>query len=254
MPTLDHTRTIDLNCDLGEGSPHDATLIPLATSANIACAAHAGDEATLRHAIDLALAARINIGAHPGHPDPANFGRLELPLPPGRTRQLLTDQLTLFLHHLSRAGGQLSHVKPHGALYHQASRDPAIAAELVATVRALSPRAAIVCPPGSQLALAATNLGIPVVLEAFIDRAYTSTGNLVPRNHPNALLPHDLAIAQALSLALHHRVTSLDGTQLHLHAQTLCVHGDGPGAARLLAEVRATLTRAGVELLPFVVK
>lgn len=228
---------IDLNCDLGEGAGTDADLLPLITSANVSCGAHAGSPADI--AATLALAARLGVavGAHPGHRDRAHFGRRELAIP---TRDVLEETVAqiLTLKRLAdRFGVRLRYVKPHGALYNQACRDDAIA-DAVVTACALNDLP-VVGLPGSRLQERATDL-VPFVPEGFADRGYGPDGSLIPRDQPGAFIGDPVAAAgQVRRLVAGGRV------------RTVCVHGDNPEAVAFVRAVREELVRSGVELRPF---
>ena len=190
-------QTIDLNADLGEGSPNDASIIPLVTSANIACAGHAGNTETIRRTVALALQHQVAIGAHPGYEDPENFGRTPMHLTPGEIRTLTLRQLDRIL----TIYPTLHHVKPHGALYNQANTDPTIATALVSAIAELLPHTILYCPPSGELTKAATAINLPTCPEAFIDRSYQENGNLTPRTQPGAVIEHaNKAALQALKI------------------------------------------------------
>lgn len=230
--------TMDINADVGEGGAFDEALFAAGlSSANVACGAHAGDAGTM--AASCALAARhgVALGAHPGHADRASFGRVERSLTPEIVRSLLDEQFGALRRAAARAGVAVRHVKPHGALYHQANRDGWLAALLVATARRHWPDARIYGPPAGALRDAAFEAGAGFIAEGFIDRAYLPDGSLAPRDRPGAVLHNErAAVAQALELARSGRVA------------TLCVHGDGPNALRLLAAARAALVEAGFRI------
>lgn len=226
---------IDLNADVGEGSPHDAALFAAGiTSANIACGAHAGDEATMAALCVLCARHGVGAGAHPGHADRAGFGRREIPLSRHEARALLDTQFAAFARAAAGAGVTVAHVKPHGALYHQANRDRALAEVVVAATREWFPAARLFGPPAGALRAAAEAAGTEFVAEGFVDRGYRADGGLVPRGEPGAVL-HDPAEAAAQAVAL-----ARAGA-----VRTLCVHGDGPEAAALLRAAREALLAAG---------
>lgn len=229
---------IDLNSDVGEGGPHDAALFASGiSSANVACGAHAGDAATMAAACALAARHGVALGAHPGHADRAGFGRREHPLARTEAETLLDGQFLALGREAARAGVRVSHVKPHGALYHQANREAWLAALLVAVARRHWPEARIFGPPTGELREAAQNARMEFVAEGFIDRAYLPDGGLVPRGEAGAVLHEEsAAVAQALALARAGQV------------RTLCVHGDGPEAPRLLNAARAALLEAGFRI------
>ena len=238
---------LDLNCDLGEGAGHDDELMPLITSANVACGVHAGDEATMRATVALAQKHGVAIGAHPGYVDRENFGRRELALAPAALRELVTTQIAA-LAKLS----PLRHVKPHGALYNLAARDPVVAAAVASAVRAADPSLILLALAGSELARAGRAAGLRVAEEVFADRTYQRDGSLMPRSQPGALISDEaVAVAQVLRIVREGVVRATDGTDMQLRADTVCVHGDGPHAVAFARRLRAELTKAGVELRPF---
>lgn len=241
--------SIDLNADIGEGGENDALLIPLVSSVNVACGGHAGDEAIMRRTIQGAMAAGTAIGAHPGYDDRANFGRHPLPIEPEALQDSIHTQLTVFLRIANECGASLHHVKPHGALYNQADKDPQLASLFVACMREIQPACRIYCPPHGQLALAAATTGLHVVSEGFADRRYQDDGSLVPRNLPGAVLTDpEEAAAQALHMAQHGFVPSHTGAYIPLPVRTLCVHGDSPRSVALLHSIRTALAAAGIRI------
>jgi UPF0271 protein len=239
-------RGIDFNCDLGEGGGHDAELMALITSANIAAGAYAGDGATMREAVALAQQHGVAIGAHPGFADPEHFGRRELRLPIEEIGRLVAEQIAAV-----RALAPLHHVKPHGGLYNLAAREPAVAQAVAAAVRASEPTAILYGLAGSQLLAAGRAAGLRVASEVFADRGYAVDGTLLPRGTAGALLEPEAAVAQSLQLALEGRVRAADDTWLRLEADTICLHGDGPQAVDLARQLRAAFKKAGVELRAF---
>jgi 5-oxoprolinase (ATP-hydrolysing) subunit A len=235
-------RAIDLNADLGEGGSQDAALIALASSVNIACGGHAGDEETMENAVEAALAAGVAIGAHPGYEDREHFGRRAMDLEPAAVAELVSRQVG----RLAEIAAGIHHVKPHGALYHQADRDPALAAAVAEGVRRIVPGCGFYVPPAGALAAAGEAAGLAVWAEGFVDRRYQENGMLVPRGEPGAVIGDaEEAIAQALHIACEQRVKTVAGTWFPLPARTLCVHGDSPQAVELLGAVRRALEAAG---------
>jgi UPF0271 protein len=238
--------SIDLNCDLGEGAGHDAELMPLITSANIACGAHAGDLATMRATLALAQKFGVAAGAHPGFADRKNFGRTELPLSPDDVRPLVAAQIEAL-----RALGTLRHVKAHGALYNMAARDAALADALARAVAVFDRSLMLFAPPDSQMVHAGRALGLRVVTEAFADRAYEPDGRLVPRSRPGAVIDDaGVVAARAVRLATDRTVAAIDGSLIICEADTLCVHSDTPRADAIAAAIRAGLQAAGVTIMP----
>ena len=242
-------KRIDLNCDLGEGAGIEAEVMPGITSANIACGAHAGDDATMRRVAELAGSHGVNVGAHPGFADRENFGRVERPVAGTEAAQLVLEQLERWA---AVTGRVPAHVKLHGALYHQVAREPELA-EAVATALVRDwPQAAVYAPAGSALARIARARGLRVAEEVFADRSYRADGTLRPRSEPGATIA-DVARAssQARQLALTGKATAADGSGVALRADTLCLHGDGPEAVALARRLREDLTAAGVVVRAF---
>ncbi len=240
---------VDLNCDLGEGAGLDAELMPLISSANIACGGHAGDEAGMRAAVALARRHSVAIGAHPGFADRAHFGRRVVALAPGGAGALVAAQVRALHAVALECGARLAHVKPHGALYTLAARDGAVAAEIAEAVAAVDPGLILVGLAGSRLPEAGRARGLRVAAEGFADRAYLTDGSLAPRGHPGAVLTDPgAAAAQALRLAREGRVRTADGADLALAVDTLCVHGDEAGAVALARRLRKELEAAGIEI------
>jgi UPF0271 protein len=241
--------TIDLNCDLGEGAGHDAALMPLVTSANIACGGHAGDDDTMRATVELARRHGVAIGAHPGHRDRLHVGRIALPLTPVDATRLIHDQIADLA---AIAGDDLVHVKLHGALYHQVATDPALAAAFVGVIATTWPRLAIVAPAASLLVGVARSQGLLVAEEAFADRGYGDDGRLIARAAPGGVIGDPQAAAeQAVLIAREQRVRTMSGRLVDLRADTLCLHGDGPDPRATAHEVRRALAAAGITARAF---
>jgi len=248
---MSRRESIDLNADVGEGCGVDAELVPLVSSVNIACAAHAGDEATMLGALRLAVRHGAAIGAHPGFADREHFGRREISVSPSEAAALVVGQARL-LRGLARGfGATVGHVKLHGALYNMAARDPALAAA-VASALARDARESgagwvLVALAGSVLAAAGRGEGLRVLEEAFADRAYASDGTLIARSEPGSLIGDDEAAArQALRIAREGTVLAGGGVSVPVAADTICVHGDRPGAACLARRIRGELAAAGI--------
>lgn len=236
---------IDLNADLGEGGAHDEALMALASSVNIACGGHAGDEQSIRRTVELAIQARTAIGAHPGYEDAENFGRKPMSLSPSEIRSLLLRQLDRIL----AIHPQLHHVKPHGALYNQSNEDEAMAAALVAAVAEVQPQTILYCPPHGALANAAAAIKLTTCGEGFIDRRYLDNGNLCPRSDPRSTIKYvNKAALQALKIANQQVVTTLSGITIMLKARTLCMHGDSPNALITLKLSRSLIEDAGIRI------
>jgi UPF0271 protein len=241
--------TIDLNSDLGEGAGTEAAIMPSITSANVACGAHAGDETTMRDAVRLARSLGVGVGAHPGYRDPVNFGRKRLDVPFDDLVRDLSAQIELLASVARSERMSLAHVKPHGALYNQAERDDNVARAVAKAVRASAPDVLLFAPPGSALERAAAAAGLRVAREGFLDRAYEPDGTLRSRALPNSMVTDPAAAAaQALSFARDGGVRAHDGTFLDLRVDTLCIHGDSPGAPAIARAAREALERNGVRV------
>ncbi|HOS78901.1 MAG TPA: 5-oxoprolinase subunit PxpA [Anaerolineae bacterium] len=247
---------IDLNCDLGESFGQyrlgdDAAMLEIVTSANIACGLHAGDPPVMRETVTLAARRGVAIGAHPGYPDLQGFGRRAMDLQPAELETFLIYQLGALAGFTQAAGAHLTHVKPHGALYNQAVADREIAAAIARAVASFDPTLIVVTLPEAALRLAARGNGLRVALEGFADRAYLADGTLAPRQRPGAVI-HDpeLATARAVRMITQGEVETIEGTVIPLRVNTLCVHGDTPGAAILAAQLRHALEAAQLVLAP----
>lgn len=242
---------VDLNCDLGEGSGHDAELMPLVTSANIACGAHAGDEQTMRDAVLAAKRSGAAIGAHPGFADREHFGRRELSLPGSEIVAIVRNQVEALRRIAASIGAPVTHVKPHGALYNLAARDAATADAIAEAVAGVDDRLWLYGLAGGKLLDAGRARGLRVASEVFADRTYQPDGSLTPRTRPDALL-HDASasVAQVLRMIREGKVRSVDGGDVSIKADTICLHGDGAGAVAFARALRDTLAAEGVRLRP----
>ncbi len=248
---------IDLNCDMGElpdaiADGTQESLMSSLTSVNVSCGGHAGDEQTMRTTIEQALRWKLAIGAHPGYPDRANFGRLELKLPPNEIAASVFEQVRALAQIAAGCGARLVHVKPHGALYNQAVRDRELAAAIAEGVARWSRDVALVGLAGSTMLNVFREAGFAVAAEAFADRRYESDGTLRSRKFEDALI-RDPAEAgwQALRIVERGSVIASDGSEVSVDAQTLCIHGDTPGALEIAAAVARILREAGVTLGAF---
>lgn len=245
---------IDLNADLGESFGiytlgDDPSLMPYLTSANVAAGFHAGDPRVIRATIRLARSHGVAVGVHPSFPDLAGFGRRVMDMPDGDVEDSVLYQIAS-VGGIARAEGvPIRHVKPHGALYSVAALHAHVAEAIVRAVVAYDRTLVIVAPPGSELATRSQQAGLAVAREGFADRAYSADGQLVPRDRPGALLlDHDRAAEQAVSLAVDGSVMSIAGVRVPLEVDTVCLHGDAPGATERAARVRRALEEAGVEV------
>ncbi len=249
--------SIDLNSDLGEGfgpwtMGEDEAMLNVVTSANIACGGHAGDPATMVETLMLAKERNVIAGAHPGFADREGFGRRLIPLSTKDVEQLVATQIGTLLGAAALAGTRIRYVKPHGALGNWAASDRQIADAIVRATRAVSPALAILAISGTELEISARMAGVDVFSEIFADRGYLSTGRLVPRECPGAMIRD---AAQAASRLVDFFASGLmptvDGDPISLKSQSVCVHGDSPGAVALATKVRTALEEAGIAIQPF---
>ncbi len=243
---------IDINCDMGESFGayrigEDEKIIDYITSANIACGLHAGDPAVMAATVGLAARHDVAVGAHPGYPDIQGYGRRHIETFPGEIKNYVLYQLGALSAFARAEGIKVRHVKPHGALYNDAAGSERAASEIIEAVKAFDPDLIIFALSGSLFSEMAAAAGIKVANEAFPDRAYTRDGRLVSRNIEGAVI-HDIRQVRerVLSLARTGKLTSIDGDEITLHADTLCVHGDTPGAWEIAREIRLSLEMAGI--------
>lgn len=239
-------KTIDINCDLGEGSGNDAALMPYISSCSIACGGHAGNKATILKSIHNAQDLGVKTGAHPAYPDPENFGRISMKITPKKLQDALRSQLDLFY----TLCADVNHIKPHGALYNDMHDDYEKAAAFVEVSKeyALNPK--LYCSPNSALARVAQEEGMTVVFEGFGDRAYTPTGKLVSRSHPKALVSDkDQVAKQVLSIVSDKRIITLEGQPIPLNVQTLCMHGDGKNVVENLKHLNQVLKKNAIHVV-----
>ncbi|HEY5109951.1 MAG TPA: 5-oxoprolinase subunit PxpA [Acidimicrobiales bacterium] len=244
---------MDLNADLAEGgalTPIDRALLDVVTSASLACGFHAGSRSVMRAAAESCVERGIAIGAHVSYRDRQGFGRRALRVPAERLAADLVEQWEALVDEVSAAGGRVTYVKPHGALYNVLATDAEVATTVV---DALAPRCTVlVGPPGGALAGPAAAAGVQVVPEGFCDRGYDAGGLLVPRGEDGALVADPVTAGErARSLATEGGIHAVDGTWVALSVRTLCIHGDGPGADRHGRAVRDALAAAGVEVRAF---
>jgi len=248
---------VDLNADMGEGFGRypldDGALFGVVTSASIACGFHAGDPMVMRDTVARALSAGVAIGAHPGYPDLVGFGRRDLSATPAEIEAMVIYQIGALRAICTAAGTRLRYVKPHGALYNRAARDVSVAEAVARAVRSVDSSLALLGLADSAMMRAAERFGIRGVSEAFVDRAYRSDRRLVPRSQSGSVLTDVDAIGErALRMVEAGTVVAMDGTVVHVRAESLCTHGDGPQAVAIVRAVRARLEQAGVVVAPFV--
>ncbi|WP_217178696.1 LamB/YcsF family protein [Streptomyces sp. AC495_CC817] len=249
--------SIDLNADLGENTPDrlvgdDAAMLEIVTSANVSCGFHAGSPEGIRGTLAAAVERGVVIGAHPGYRDYENFGRIDVEIDPATLQAHVEYQLGALAGLAAAVGGSAAYVKPHGALYNTIARDERQAAAVVAAVRAVDPRLVVLGLAGGVVLDLAERAGLAVAAEAFADRAYLADGRLVPRAQEGAVLHDPTAVAERmLRLADEGVIRAIDGTDVRVEAQSICVHGDSAGSVAMAAETRRMLQAAGVVVAPF---
>ncbi|MYN11947.1 5-oxoprolinase subunit PxpA [Pusillimonas sp. TS35] len=244
--------TIDLNCDMGESfgawpMGNDVQVLPHVTSANIACGFHAGDPTTMRKTVAEALRHGVALGAHPGLPDLVGFGRRNMAIRPAEAYDMVVVQIGALAAVAATRGARLHHVKAHGALYNMAAKDRALAEAIARAVRDVDPALVLYGLAGSELVRAGEAAGLVVAQEVFADRTYQADGSLTPRSQPGAMIVDvDESLRQVLRMVKEGRVTTLQGEDIAVQADTLCVHGDQPGAVAFARTIRDALAAAGV--------
>lgn len=248
---------IDLNCDMGEGFGRydigqDAEAMPLISSANVACGFHASDPGTMHRTVKLAKEYDVAVGAHPSFPDRVGFGRREMSASPAEIRDDVMYQVGALLAFCKAEGVPLRHVKPHGALYNMAAREIEVARAIAAAVRSVDPSLYLVCLCGSNLVAAAKEAGLPYAEEAFADRGYRKDGKLVPRREHGAVLVEPAEVAErVVRMVRDGEVTTVDGMDIAIAPKTICVHGDTPGAVKMLRAIRALAGKEGIRIKAF---
>ena len=248
------TGAIDFNCDMGEsfGSyeiKFDREIVRYVSSINVATGFHAGDPNWMRASVELAAQHNVAVGAHPSYPDLVGFGRRDMALSPSEVKNAVTYQIGALAAFTGER--RLQHVKPHGAMYNKAVRDPAEAAAIIEAIREFDPGLIHVVLAGSAWERLAREAGVPVAREAYSDRAITPEGTLVPRSQPGAVIHEpDEVVARVLKIATEGRVATVDGDEIPFAADTICLHGDNPGAVEIAAAVREALDGAGIAVKP----
>lgn len=243
---------IDLNCDMGESFGHyslghDPEIIKYISSANIACGFHAGDPSIMNKTVKLAIENDVSIGAHPGLPDLQGFGRRKMTISPREAYELVLYQTGALNAFATANGGTLRHVKPHGALYNMAAADVLLAEAIAEAVYRLNPELILFGLAGSELIAAGEQIGLRTANEVFSDRTYQRDGTLTPRSMPNALITNEEeAIIQALMMVKEQQTTSIDGTNIILKADTICIHGDGPTALDFARRISVMFMAEGI--------
>jgi UPF0271 protein len=244
--------TVDLNCDMGESFGawtlgQDAEIMPFITSANVACGFHAGDPGVMRQTVRRALAHNVAIGAHPGLPDLVGFGRRNMDISAEEAFDMTVYQLGALAAVVRAEGGQLHHLKPHGALYNMAATNAALAEAIAEAIYKVQPELTLYGLAGSELTKAGEKIGLRTAHEVFADRTYQSNGTLTPRRQPDALITNaDAAIAQVLRMVQGGWVRTQQGPEVAIRADTVCLHGDGAHALVFARQLRTALAQANV--------
>ena len=250
-------KTIDLNSDLGESygawrMGDDAAMLEVVSSANVACGFHAGDPAGILRTVKTAAQRGVAIGAHVSYPDLAGFGRRDMDIAPADLTADVVYQIGALSGLAAAVGSKVRYVKPHGALYNRIAVDAVQGAAVIAALKAVDPTLVLMGLAGAPILDQARAAGLAVVAEAYADRAYTTAGHLVPRREAGAVL-HDASLiaARMVRLATEGVVEAIDGSVIRIDAQSICVHGDSPGAVAIAREVRGRLEAAGIAIAPF---
>jgi UPF0271 protein len=250
-------KRIDLNSDLGESfgpwkMGDDEAILQIVTSANVACGGHASDPETMFRTLQIARARGVVVGAHPGFNDREGFGRRLIPMTPGEIERLVATQTGALMGAAALAGVTVRYIKAHGALANHCADDRAAAMAIARAARAFGPDMAVLAISGTELELAAREAGVPVFSEIFADRGYLSTGRLVPRSRPDAMIHDPKEAAGRLITYLESGLMPVvDGAPIRLDAHSICVHGDGPSAIAMAGHIRHALTGRGITLKPF---
>ncbi|HET9744510.1 MAG TPA: 5-oxoprolinase subunit PxpA [Chitinophagaceae bacterium] len=242
-------KTIDINCDLGEGVGNDEAIMRYISSANIACGYHAGDANTMKQTVQLCKKYNVAVGAHPSFPDKPNFGRTDMTLHPGEIYEMIVKQINYLEKIAEENDVPIHHVKPHGALYNMTARDKALAPFVALAILDTNPKYVLYGLSGSYLVKEGKHLGVNTANEVFADRTYKDDGSLTSRAKPGALIEDpDKAVAQVLQMVKEGTVTSIAGKKIPIIAETVCIHGDGDHAVEFAKAIHAALIAEGVEI------
>ncbi len=248
---------MDLNCDMGESFGtyelgYDELAMPYVTSINVACGFHASDPDNMAKTVLLAKKHGVAVGAHPGYPDLVGFGRRSMALTPEEVKNAVIYQIGALDAFCKAAGVRLQHVKVHGALYNNAEKDLTVATAIAKAIKAVDPSLYMLCLANSQMGVAAKQEGVPFVEEAFADRAYTEEGSLVSRKVEGSVI-HDIneVVTRVVRMVTEKTVVAITGKVIPIQAQTICVHGDTPGAVDMVKAIRAALEKENVKLRAF---
>lgn len=249
---------VDLNSDLGESFGRytlgmDADILPLVSSANVACGYHASDPVVMDKTIAMAKEASVHVGAHPGFPDLMGFGRRNMDVSPAEAKAYTLYQLGALDAFCRAHGVKLQHVKPHGAMYNMAGKDYALSRAICEAIYAYDKELIVMALSGGELVHAAEDMGLKVAREVFADRAYEEDGSLVNRRKEGAMITdEDVAIARVVRMIKEQKVTAITGKDIPIKADSVCVHGDGVKALAFVKRIRETLTAEGIEIVPLV--
>lgn len=245
---------VDLNCDMGESfgvyrMGNDEEIMKFITSANIACGFHAGDPATMRQMVQLALKNDVGIGAHPGLQDLVGFGRRNIHLSPREAYDIVTYQIGALSGFVQAEGGKMQHVKAHGALYNMAVTDARLSQAIAEAVYNINPELILFGLSGSELVKAGNKIGLRTANEVFSDRTYQTDGSLTPRSQSNALITNtDMALEQVIRMVIEQKVMSTENTSIQIKADTICIHGDGANALEFASAISRSLSSAGINI------
>lgn len=235
---------IDINCDVGEGVGNEKELMPLISSCNISCGAHAGDESTIRQTIQLAIKNKVKIGAHPSFPDKENFGRKVLNMPPASFKASIQEQLNGFSKILNEEKGELHHIKPHGALYNEIAKNKELAQLFLEAILTYKDYVKLFVPSGSEIAYQAARKGYDLVYEAFADRNYNTDLSLVSRTTKSAVIQDEKKVLEhVLRMVKGGEVKTIENNRVPIRAETFCVHGDTPAALKILMYLEQELPK-----------
>ena len=247
---------VDLNSDLGESFGNykigcDELVLPLVSSANVACGFHASDPVVMEKTVALAAGAGIQVGAHPGYPDLMGFGRRNMAVSPAEAKAYTTYQLGALDGFLRANGMRMQHVKPHGAMYNMAAKDYELARGICEAIREFDPELIVLALSGGELLRCASDMGMRVASEVFADRAFEEDGTLVNRRKEGSMITdEELAISRVVRMVKEGKVTAITGKDIPIRADSVCVHGDGPKALAFVERIRAALKEEGVALCP----
>ncbi|TQR37535.1 LamB/YcsF family protein [Brevibacillus brevis] len=247
-------KTVDLNCDMGESFGayqlgNDQEILSYITSANVACGFHAGDPATMRKTVQMALKSGVAIGAHPGFADLVGFGRRNMEISPEEAYDLVVYQIGALQAFVRAEGGVMHHVKPHGALYNMAATRPALAESIALAIYKVNPELVLYGLAGSELTRAGEKIGLITAHEVFADRTYQQDGTLTPRSQPNAIISdQQQSLQQVIRMVCDGRVLTQQGVDIPIQADSICIHGDGAHALAFAQGIREALAGAGITI------